>query len=92
MPLAIIPPGSTTTKINSMAAARVNDQSAPCSIPACVPGGPGMIAMGSQTVKIDNLGAARAGDLTKHTSCVAPIGAPTGKIMDPCSTSVKIGG
>jgi uncharacterized Zn-binding protein involved in type VI secretion len=51
-----------------------------------------MIAKGSMTVKINVLGAARADDMTSHVSCVAPIPSPTGKIMGPCSTNVKIGG
>ncbi|MGA2496122.1 MAG: PAAR domain-containing protein [Tepidisphaeraceae bacterium] len=92
LPLAIIPPGSVTTKIDNMPAARQTDKSAPCSLPSCVPAGPGMISMGSATVKIDMLGAARMGDPTAHASCVAPIPSPTGQIQPPCSATVKIGG
>jgi uncharacterized Zn-binding protein involved in type VI secretion len=91
LPLAIIPPGSTTVLIDSMPAARATDQSQPCMLPGCAPGGPGMIAKGSTTVMIDNLPAARANDMTAHTSCVAPIPAPVGKVMPPCSPTVQIG-
>jgi uncharacterized Zn-binding protein involved in type VI secretion len=92
LPLAIITPGSTTVLIDNLAAERVTDKSQPCSLPTCVPNGPGMIAKGSATVMIDNLAAARMGDLTSHTGCVAPIPSPTGKIMPPCSPTVMIGG
>lgn len=92
LPLAILPPGSVTTKITKMAAARQTDQSAPCSLPSCIPAGPGMILMGSMTVKIDKLGAARMGDPTLHSSCVAPIPSPKGEVQPPCAPTVKIGG
>ncbi len=92
LPLAIIPPGSVTTKIDMMPAARVSDMSGPCTLPSCVPAGPGIISMGSTSVMIDMLPAARSGDPTAHASCVAPIPAPVGKIMPPCSPTVKIGG
>jgi uncharacterized Zn-binding protein involved in type VI secretion len=92
LPLAIIPPGSTTVLIDNLPAARATDQSQPCSLPTCVPNGPGMIAKGSTTVLIDNLPAARMGDLTSHAGCVAPIPSPTGKILPPCSPTVMIGG
>ena len=87
----IMPPGSLTTKIENKPAARQTDMSKPCLLPSCVPAGPGMISMGSFTVKIDMLSAAREGDMTAHTSCVAPIPAPVGKIMPPCSMTVKFG-
>jgi uncharacterized Zn-binding protein involved in type VI secretion len=92
LPLAIIPPGEPTVMIDNMPAARATDQSAPCSLPSCVPGGPGMIAKGSATVMIGNMPAARAGDMTAHSACVAPIPSPTGTIQSPCSTTVTIGG
>lgn len=91
LPLAITM-GAATVKINNLAAARVTDTSAQCSLPSCVPGGPGMIAKGSATVKIENMPAGRANDMTAHSSCVAPIPAPVGKVMPPCSPTVKIGG
>jgi uncharacterized Zn-binding protein involved in type VI secretion len=65
---------------------------APCSLPSCVPAGPGMIALGSGTVLIGGLPAARMGDMTAHTSCVAPIPMPTGKVLPPCCPNVLIGG
>jgi uncharacterized Zn-binding protein involved in type VI secretion len=92
LPLAIIPPGSTTVMIGKKPAARVSDQSAPCSLPSCIPAGPGMIAKGSMTVKIDKLPAARVNDLTAHSTCVAPIPSPTGKIIGPGVATVSIGG
>jgi hypothetical protein len=51
-----------------------------------------MIMMGSTSVLIEKLPAARANDPTTHTGCVAPIPAPLGKVMPPCSPSVMIGG
>lgn len=92
LPLAIIPPGAATVKIGGMAAARITDQSKPCTLPSCVPAGPGMIAKGSATVLIGKLPAARANDVTAHLTCVAPIPSPVGKIMPPCCTTVNIGG
>ena len=92
LPLDIIPPGAATVKINNKAAARATDMSKPCSLPSCVPAGPGMIAKGSATVMIGKLPAARSGDTTAHLSCVAPIPSPTGSIQPPCSTNVNIGG
>jgi uncharacterized Zn-binding protein involved in type VI secretion len=92
LPLAIMPPGSTTVKYDKMAAARVSDQSKPCMLPSCVPGGPGIIMKGSGTVMVDKLPAARVGDMTQHASCVAPIPSPVGKIIPPGSNTVMIGG
>lgn len=92
LPLDIISPCSNSIKINNKAAGRVSDTSKPCTLPSCVPAGPGMIAKGSATVIYDHLPAARADDITSHVSCVAPIPAPVGKVMGPCSTNVKIGG
>ena len=42
MPLTIMP-ASPTVKIGGAFAARVTDQTQPCNIPGCVPGGPGLI-------------------------------------------------
>jgi uncharacterized Zn-binding protein involved in type VI secretion len=90
LPLAIIK-GQPTVLIDNMPAARVTDTTAPCSLPGCVPGGPGMISMGSTTVLIGNMPAARVGDMTLHSACVAPIPGPTGKILPPGSPTVMIG-
>lgn len=92
LPLALVSPGSPTVMINNLPAARVTDITVICSLPTCVPNGPGMVAKGSGTVMINNLPAARMGDLTSHLSCVAPIPSPTGKILPPCSPTVIIGG
>ena len=91
LPLAIIK-GEPTVLIGGMAAARMTDQSAPCLLPGCVPGGPGMIAKGSATVMIGGLAAARVSDLTSHVACVAPIPGPTGQVMPPGCPTVMIGG
>jgi len=92
LPLALVSAGVPTVLINNMQAAVVGTTSAPCSLPTCVPNGPGMIAKGSTTVMIGNLPAARSGDLTSHPGCVAPIPSPTGTVQPPCSPTVMIGG
>ena len=92
LPLGIISGTAATVMINNMAAATVGSGSAPCMLPGCVPGGPGLVTKGSATVMISNKPAARANDMTAHASCVAPIPSPVGKIMPPCSTTVMIGG
>ena len=92
LPLTIIPPGAPTVLIGKQPAARATDMSGPCTLPTCVPGGPGMIAKGSATVMIKNMPAARSGDMTAHSSCVAPIPSPTGSVQPPCCTTVTIGG
>lgn len=91
LPLAIIK-GSPTVTIGGQSAARVSDQSQPCTLPSCTPAGPGMISKGSATVMINGLPAARVGDMTAHSSCVAPIPAPTGQVMPPGCPTVMIGG
>lgn len=92
LPLMIIGPGAITVMVNKMPAAILTDNSLPCMLPSCVPAGPGMVSMGSATVMITKKPAARANDMTAHTSCVAPIPSPVGKVMPPCSTDVMTGG
>jgi uncharacterized Zn-binding protein involved in type VI secretion len=92
VPLAIIPPGGVTVLIGGLPAARMSDRTAPCTLPGCVPGGPGVIVQASATVMICGLPAARVGDTTTHASCVAPIPSPVGKIMPPGCPTVLIGG
>lgn len=92
MPLEIIPPCCPTVKIGGAFAARATDQTQPCNIPGCVPGGPGMIAKGSATVMIGKLPAARAGNSTTHVACVGPIPGPSGTIIPPGCPTVMIGG
>ena len=75
-----------------LSAARLTDISAPCVVPGCIPAGPGMISQGSGTVLINSLPAARINDMTAHTSCVAPIPAPVGKVLPPGCPTVIIGG
>ncbi len=91
LPLAIIK-GEPTVMIGGSPAARVGDTSAPCTLPSCVPNGPGTVSMGSATVMIGGMPAARSDDMTAHASCVAPIPSPVGKIMPPCCVTVSIGG
>jgi uncharacterized Zn-binding protein involved in type VI secretion len=81
-----------TVFINNLPAAVVTSQTKPCTMPSCMPGGPGIIAMGSATVFTGGKMAARLGDLVSFASCVGPIPCPTGKIIPPCSPNVIIGG
>lgn len=92
LPLAIMSPGVPTVLIGGNPAAVVGDQTAPCSLPGCVPNGPGIIAKGSGTVLIGGKPAARVNDMTSHASCVAPIPSPTGKILPPGCPTVLVGG
>jgi uncharacterized Zn-binding protein involved in type VI secretion len=91
LPLTIIK-GAATVLIGGQPAARLTDTTTPCTLPGCVPNGPGMIALGSATVLIENLPAARVNDMTAHTGCVAPIPSPVGKILPPGCPTVLIGG
>jgi uncharacterized Zn-binding protein involved in type VI secretion len=61
----ILPPGSLTTLIEMLPAARVTDML------TCV-GPPDVIAMGSSSVMIDFLPAARLGDMTAHGGVIIP--------------------
>lgn len=91
IPLAIVK-GAATVLIGNLPAARVTDITQPCILPSCIPAGPGMVSLGSATVLIENLPAARVGDMTTHTTCVAPIPGPTGKVIPPGCPTVLIGG
>lgn len=92
MPWTIVSACAPTVFIDNMQAAVVGSISTPCTLPSCVPNGPGVIAKGSMAVFHCNLPAARVNDITAHAGCVAPIPAPTGKVIAPCSTKVDIGG
>ena len=92
LPLVIMEPGAPTVKIGGQPAARVGDTTKPCTLPGCVPGGPGVIAKGSSSVMIGGQPAARVGDQTMHPACVAPIPSPTGSIQAPGCLTVMIGG
>ena len=91
MPLPIIG-GSPDVTIGGMPAARLSDNTDPCDIPACIPGGPGIIGKGSATVTINKLAAARVGDMTEHAECVGPIPGLSGTITGPGCPTVTIGG
>ena len=90
MPLAIVG-GAPTVMIGKKPAARVTDLTAPCLLPGCLPGGPGMVAMASTSVVICGLPAARVGDQTSHVACVGPIPGPLGKVLPPGCPTVLIG-
>jgi uncharacterized Zn-binding protein involved in type VI secretion len=83
--------GAPTVLIGNMPAARLTDMTTPCTTPPCVPAGPAMVIMGSTTVLICSLPAARINDPTLHSSCVAPIPMPAGKILPPGCPTVLIG-
>ena len=91
IPLAIIK-GQPNVLIGGQPAARLTDMTMICSLPSCVPNGPGLISKASATVLVGSLPAARMGDMTAHAGCVAPIPMPTGKILPPCCPTVMIGG
>jgi uncharacterized Zn-binding protein involved in type VI secretion len=91
LPLTIIK-GAPTVMIGNMPAARITDQTAPCMLAGCVPGGPAMIGLGAFTVMIANMPGARVNDMTIHSSCVAPIPSPVGKILPPGCPTVILGG
>lgn len=91
VPLTITGPGAPTVLISNMPAAVMGDMTTPCMLPGCVPGGPGTIVIGAPTVLIGNKPAARVNDMTSHASCVAPLPAPTGKILPPGAPTVMVG-
>lgn len=84
--------GVPTVLIGGRPAATVGSTSTPCALPGCVPGGPGVVAHGATRVLIGGSPAARVDDLTIHSSCVAPIPAPNGRILPPGCPTVLIGG
>jgi uncharacterized Zn-binding protein involved in type VI secretion len=84
--------GCTTVRIGGKQALRVNDQTAPCSPPGCVPGIPGKVAQGSVSVRIGGMPAARVTDIVSFPGCVTAIASPMGKVMGPGAPSVLIGG
>jgi len=92
LPLTLLAPGVPTVMTAGKPQAVLGDKSGPCTLPTCVPAGPGMISKGSATVKVANKPAARVDDMTAHTSCAAPIPSPVGKIMPPGAPTVIIGG
>jgi uncharacterized Zn-binding protein involved in type VI secretion len=92
LPLALVISCVPTVLIGNMPAATMSTMSAPCSLPGCVPAGPGMIAIGSATVLTGGKMQARMNDMTSHPACVAPIPGPVGKVMPPCCPTVMVGG
>jgi len=93
LPLTILPSlCAQTVKVNGLNAAVMGAMSTPCSLPSCVPAGPGIIVKGSATVICEVRPMARVNDITAHASCVAPIPGPTGKVQSPGSNNVKVGG
>ncbi|HUH03042.1 MAG TPA: PAAR domain-containing protein [Kofleriaceae bacterium] len=92
LPLTITGATVPTVMIEGKPAAALGSISTPCSLPSCVPNGPGMITMGSASVFLSGRPAARQDDMTAHVGCVAPIPSPVGKVIAPCASSVIIGG
>lgn len=91
LPVTIIT-GAFTVLIGNQPAAQIGSTTTPCTTAGCVPGGPANVVMGSTTVMVGGMPAARVNDMTAHTSCVAPIPSPVGKIMPPGCLTVIIGG
>ena len=91
LPLTIVK-GAPTVLIGGQPAARMLDTTTPCTLPACIPAGPGMLMVTSTTVIVGGMPAARVGDVTMHATCVAPIPMPTGKVLPPGCVTVMIGG
>lgn len=83
--------GVPNVLIGGQPAATLGSISTPCALPGCVPGGPGVVVHGATRVLIAGAPAARVGDPTSHSSCVAPIPAPTGQILPPGCPTVLIG-
>lgn len=81
-----------TVMLEGKEAATLGSMSEICSLPGCVPNGPGLIALGSFTVFHGGKPAARKGDMVAFAGCVAPIPGPVGDVQAPCRTSVVIGG
>lgn len=90
LPLPIVK-GCPTVLVGKLPAARMTDLTKICTLPACVPAGPGIILKTSVTVFIGKMPAARLFDTTVHPTCVAPIPAPTGTILFPGCPTVLIG-
>ena len=61
LPLPLVK-GVLNVIIGNQPAATVTSMTAPCMLPGCVPGGPGLVAKGSTTVLIGGLPAARVGE------------------------------
>ena len=91
LPLPIVL-GIPNVLIGNQPAAIVGSISGPCTLPGCVPNGPGMVSKGSAKVTIGGMPAARVNDLTAHPGCVAPIPGPVGKVLPPGCPTVQIGG
>lgn len=91
LPLTIIK-GVPTVLIGGKPAATATSTTTPCTLPSCVPNGPGILTKCSATVLIGGLPAARVNDISSHPGCVAPIPSPVGKVMPPGEPTVQIGG
>lgn len=92
LPLPLVSSGVPTVLIGGLPAAVLGDMTTPCTLPGCVPGGPGLVVQGSASVLIGGRPAARVNDMTSHPSCVAPIPSPTGQILPPGCPTVLVGG
>lgn len=92
VPIQFTAPAFPNVKIGGAPAIVQGTMTAPCMMPSCVPGAPGIVAKGSMKVKIMGMPAARIGDMVQFPSCVAPIPSPTGKIVGPGAPTVQVGG
>lgn len=92
IPQSIVGPPVAGVFIGKKPAINMMAMTKPCTIPPCVPGGPGKMLKGSATVMISKQPAMRVGDVVSFPSCVAPIPSPTGKIIPPGVPTVQIGG
>lgn len=92
IPQALVGPPVPNVMFGNKPAMTVGAMTKPCTVPPCVPGGPGTILKGSMTVTIGGRPAARVGDIVNFPTCVAPIPSPTGKIIPPGVPTVQIGG
>ncbi len=97
LPWTLMGPGGPASKVfvGGKPCAVMDDISGPCTLPSCVPGGPGKIApppVGSSlTVFFGGKAAGQVGGMTLHTACVAPVPSPVGKQLPPGAPTVKIG-
>ena len=88
IPLSLIGPGCPTVLAGGKPVLVLNDQTIPCMVPPCVPGGPGMI-VATSTVMAGGKPVAKLNDVVTFASCVAPIPSPTGKVIGPgCPTVI----
>ena len=93
IPIVITPATAVpNVMIAKSPAAVIGTMTAPCIMPSCVPGGPGLVTKGSSSVMISKRPGARVGDKLAFATCVGPIPGPTAAIIPPGATTVIVGG